>query len=199
MPEAIPYGQEPAVLRAGENLIAHRTGRYYSLTLPEYSREATDIIREVATAFWERSDGAWRVRASRHETLQKAMDRIAAIPGMDKAPVSYRPTDASDILRKPVATAQKTLILADTPCEIGQILTYRRKAVAVEHIGRAFTADSRYAKWGKPELCGKLVRYATHHPASAEEIAAWEQTLEERGRAVEPAQDHAEAAAEPEF
>lgn len=193
MPEPIPYGQEPARLLAGKHLIAYRFGSHYSIELPVFNREAVEIIRMVPTAHWERSDGAWYVRTSRHEALQKAMDRIAAIPGMDRAPGQRHGAD-TEAAAKPAVKPQRTLILADTPCEIGQIMTYRRKPVAVEHLGRPFMADARYAKWGKPELCGAMVRYASHHPASPEEIAAWDRKLEERRLAAEET-----AAPEPEF
>lgn len=197
MPDAIhyPYGEEPKRLQAGENLTAYRVGRYYSLTLPQYSREATEIIRMVATAHWERSDGAWHVHASHHQTLQRAMDQVAVIPGMDRAPGPRRATVDTQVATRP----QRSLIPADADFEVGQILTYRRKPVAVERLGAPFMADSRNAKWGKPELAGKMVRYAYHHPASQEEVHAWERTLEDRRQALEVEQLIDEATPEPEF
>ncbi|WP_411839675.1 hypothetical protein [Paracoccus sp. ME4] len=197
MTDAMPHEAEPKILRAGEHLIAHRMARYYALLLPVYSPEATAIIKGVPGAHWERSDGAWHVRASNHQTLQRAMDRIAAIPGMDRAARPGRATATGVGAAQAGRSTQRTLVLADIPCEVGQILSYRRKPVAVEHVGRAFMADSRYAKWGKADLCGRMVRFASHHPASADEIAAWERVLEERARVVEPDRDHVEAVDEP--
>ncbi|WP_027234300.1 hypothetical protein [Leisingera caerulea] len=174
----MPIGQEPERIDVAEDVYAVKTGLFYHIAFP-YHPQAPDIMRSVKTAYFVPETKGWTARIIRHQDIYHALCKIDALLPADRHE-KRRAREAATAGesgqrkagKKPAARQQRILVLAsDDVCET-QILEVKGKHVTVERLGTPFMADRKFAKWGKPELVGKLVRYAYHRPSTEAEIEA---------------------------
>lgn len=187
----VPYGQEPERIDIAPDVYAVKLGLYYHIKFP-YNREAVEVMRMVATAHYAREMNGWAARQARHEDIRKALIKIDEILGPDRhAAREARERAAAEKGAKPAKPAkpQRVIVPVEDGVKAGQVLEIKKKHVTVERLGAPFTADSRYARWGKPEMVGAIVRYAYHRPSTEAEIEAFRQEQLEAQEAEVPEPD----------
>ncbi|MBW3243326.1 hypothetical protein KUV57_11520 [Epibacterium sp. DP7N7-1] len=188
----VPYGQEPERIDISPDVYAIKIGLYYHITFP-YSQEAVNIMRKVATAHFSPEMKGWAARGSRHEDIREALGEISKTLNANRNAVSrQRDTYAAKSRSKPdkPVKPQRVLVPIEDGLRAGDVLELKKKHITVERLGTPFTADSRYARWGKPEMVGSLVRYAYYRPSTEAEIEELKkEQLESQKGASLPDQD----------
>jgi hypothetical protein len=93
------------------------------------------------------------------------VDRILRSKGIDTDadPETWRAVKAPEKLAR-------TLVRLDDGIAAGTILSVKKGPAMVERMGAPFVGEPKYARWGKPELVGSMLRYAYHRPATEAEI-----------------------------
>lgn len=167
----VPIGQEPERIEIAEDVYAVHCGTHYHIAFP-YHPKAPEIMRSVWTAHYVPETRAWSARISRYADIEDALRKINQLLPADRdmKPKARRASAAAG--QKQPARRNRVLVSVSDDVAEGSVLEIGGKHVTVEHIGVPFTADRKFARWGKAELVGKLVHYAYHRPSTEAEIEA---------------------------